>query len=88
MSENTTNTIIQFKLELENHRIALDMNPNNTNVKKLMFYRDEFILEKLQELKHSIELEAQQDSLSGVYQLLNETMLIAETNIAMAQAGL
>ncbi|ONU56310.1 hypothetical protein A8E67_25245 [Burkholderia cenocepacia] len=68
--------------------MALDMNPNNNNVKKIMFYRDELILEELQSLGYILKLEEQQDNLSTVYQWLHETMQIAEANIALATVGL
>ncbi|ONU47776.1 hypothetical protein [Burkholderia cenocepacia] len=88
MKEKAIRIIIKYKVELENHRMALDMNPNNNNVKKIMFYRDELILEELQSLGYILKLEEQQDNLSTVYQWLHETMQIAEANIALATVGL
>lgn len=75
--------IKKYKEELKNHAMALEEQPDSKGVKQILFHRDSYILEKLDDLQK--ELYNKLSELGDIARLLKQTKTQAETNLSIAK---
>lgn len=75
--------IKRYKEELKNHAMALEEQHDSKGVKQILFHRDSYIFEKLDDLQK--ELYGKLSDLGDIARLLKETKTLAETNLSIAK---